>query len=66
MFGKFDITYCTNTECPIKDCKRHWKKLRELQKENNNEKVFVSMADFSGICRDYIVYLVDKLENNKC
>jgi len=47
-----DITYCTSTDCPSKDCK--------LKLLNNKfpPGTILSMADFSGVCRYYIGWLV--------
>lgn len=60
MFGKLDMTYCTNTDCPFKDCERYWKHIKELAKQGEK---YVSLADFSGVCREYISYLLNELEN---
>lgn len=49
-----DITYCSCVECLNKDCERHPSKLYTLK----NTQV-VSIADFSGVCRDYIAQVVD-------
>lgn len=63
MFGKLDMTYCSNVSCPFKDCERHWEHIKELAKQGEK---YVSLADFSGTCREYISYVLDKLENEKC
>ena len=51
-----DITYCSSTDCPSTDCK--------IKLCNNKFEVgdIISMADFSGVCRYYIGWLVDKIE----
>lgn len=49
-----DITYCSCVECVNKECERHPSKLYALK----NTQV-VSIADFSGVCRDYIGQVVD-------
>lgn len=51
-----DITFCTSADCPSKDCK--------IKVTNNKFKPgeIVSMADFSGVCRYYIGWLIDKIE----
>ena len=56
MFG----TYCSNVSCPFKDCERHWEHIKELAKQGEK---YVSLADFGGTCREYIDYVLDKLEN---
>ena len=50
-----DITYCINSDCPFKKCDRHFCRL-------HNKSGKVSIADFSGTCREYIDYLVTKVE----
>lgn len=49
-----DITYCNNESCPFEDCERHWKHLE-------GETGLAWFADYTGTCRRYIGYLVDKL-----
>lgn len=56
------ITYCANSVCPYEDCYKHLTKIKELDKEKNE---YVRMADFSGVCRKYIDYLVDELMGEK-
>ena len=58
-----DITYCTNVDCPFKECERYLDKASEAAILNGRG--YVSVSDFSGICRDYIGYLVDKVETKK-
>lgn len=52
-----EITYCTNVACPFNDCCKHPCKLEE---EKDVSK-YVRIADFSGVCRRYIGYLVDEI-----
>jgi hypothetical protein len=49
-----DITYCSCIVCVNKECERHLSNLLKLEKTQ-----VVSIADFSGVCRDYIGQLVD-------
>ena len=51
-----DITYCASADCPSTDCK--------IKLCNNKFKPgdIISMADFSGVCRFYIGWLVDEIE----
>lgn len=51
-----DITYCVSSDCPSMDCK--------IKVTNNKFKPgeIVSMADFSGVCRYYIGWLIDEIE----
>lgn len=62
-----DITYCSNTVCPFKECERYPDKISEAA---INGRGYVSVTDFSGVCRDYIGYLVDntynEVVNNGC
>ena len=52
-----DITYCTNKDCPFKKCERHYSKASRAALIGTG---YVSVADYSGVCREYIGYLVDK------
>lgn len=52
------ITYCVNSACPYEDCYKHLTKVNELDKEKNET---VRIADFSGVCRKYINYLIDEI-----
>ena len=47
-----DITYCSSTDCPSKECK--------IKVFNNTFAPgdLISMSDFSGVCRFYIGWLV--------
>lgn len=51
-----DITYCTSTDCPSKDCKV------KLLNNKFAPGTILSIADFSKVCRYYIGWLVDKVE----
>ena len=53
-----DITFCTNRKCERKGCMRHWDNYRGV-------KPYVSVSDFSDICRDYTGYLVGKIGTKK-
>lgn len=44
-----DITYCSNTLCPFKDCERHFK--------HAPRHGIVSLAALYTICRRYITWL---------
>ena len=50
-----DITYCASKDCPSKECR--------IKIGNNHFEPYeiISMADFSGVCRYYIGWLVDKI-----
>lgn len=54
-----DITYCASTDCPSTDCK--------IKLCNNKFKAgdIISMADFSGVCRFYIGWLVSEIEEEE-
>lgn len=61
------VTYCSNASCPFEDCEHHltrltsstWKPL--IRRDSR----YVSIADYSGICRRYIGYLVDYITKGK-
>lgn len=54
-----DITYCISTECPSTECK--------IKVTNNHftSDDLVSVADFSGVCRFYIGWIVSEVENDR-
>ena len=54
-----DITFCASADCPSKDCK-----IKVLNNKFQPGEI-VSMADFSGVCRYYIGYLIDKIEGEQ-
>ena len=45
-------TYCINNNCPFISCNKHLKRCRA-----NKRKICV--ANFDGVCREYISWLVD-------
>lgn len=51
-----DITYCASKDCPSTECK--------IKISNNHFEPHevISMADFSGVCRFYIGWLVSEIE----
>lgn len=49
-----DITYCSCVECINKECERHPCHLGKLK-----DTQAVSIANFGGVCRDYIAQVVD-------
>ncbi len=53
-----DITYCSYQGCPIKECERHPAVLKEVRRRNPG--AMVSLADFSGSCREYIRWLIEQ------
>ena len=53
------ITYCINNQCPFKECERHLSKISEAYID---KKGYVSVANYDGMCRKYISYLVDVAE----
>ena len=56
----YDITFCSYKDCPLTDCERHLINVKQPY-----PKGYISISDFSGICRDYIGYLVDEIEKEK-
>ena len=57
------VTYCTNTDCPYDDCYKHFSKVKEVKEKGVDN--YVNLADFSGVCRKYISYLVDNFFDEK-
>ena len=47
------MTYCINSECPFKDCEKH------ISKSRSKDKVYV--ANFDGICKRYIAYVLKEV-----
>ena len=52
-------TYCINANCPFTKCDKH---LHQLKK-NKCEDKYVKVAAFDSVCRDYIRYLIDIINN---
>ena len=48
------MTYCINSECPFRDCEKH------LSKSKSKGKVYV--ANFDGICKRYITWVLKECE----
>lgn len=55
-----DVTYCAATDCKDRTCERHPRVLEALRGSATMAGRPVSMADFSGTCRDYIRRLVEE------
>ena len=49
-------TYCINNNCPYTTCKKHLGQLKYNQSKNN-----IQIANYDGMCRKYISWLVDKI-----
>ena len=56
-----DVTYCASADCPSTECK--------IKLTNNKSKFepgeIISMADFSGMCRFYVGWLLTKIEDGE-
>lgn len=50
-----DIAYCTNSDCPFRDCKKHFSNLQ-------GKSGIVTIADFGGTCRRYISFITEILD----
>ena len=48
-----EVTYCTNDDCPFRDCARHFNNLYGRPRDE-----VVSTANLGGVCRRYIQWLV--------
>ena len=57
-----DTKYCANVDCPFNDCKRHWTRISELK---GTGVTHINLEDFSGVCRQYIGHLVDKIRKSE-
>ena len=53
----YDITFCCNKKCPFKDCERHLSQVKQPA-----PKGYISVANFDGVCRRYIGWLVNEVE----
>lgn len=54
-----DVTWCTSFDCPSKDCKIH------IRNCMANPGELVSMADFSGVCRYYVGWVLSEIEKGE-
>ncbi len=52
-------TYCINKECPFKSCEKHLKHCRAKKRK-------VLVANYDGVCREYISWLLDKYWREDC
>lgn len=57
----YDITYCANEACPFKDCERQLRRAKGFPPGTQ-----ISVSDFSGMCRRYISWLVDRERKKPC
>lgn len=53
-------TYCINTACPFTTCEKHLSKL----KPTKCKEAYVKVADYDGVCRDYISYVLNNIKEN--
>jgi len=56
-----DILYCSNIDCPFKKCEHHLSPLKKIKDKSQR----VRVANLSGVCRDYINYLLYEIERGK-
>lgn len=54
-----DITYCCANECPSKECRI------KITNNHFNAGGIISMADFAGVCRFYIGWVVREMEGEE-
>ena len=54
-----DITFCSSTDCPSTECK-----IKVLNNKFEPHEI-ISIADFSGVCRFYIGWLVTMIESEE-
>ena len=50
--------YCINTTCPFTICEKHLNKL----KPTKYKEAYVKVADYDGVCRDYISYVLNNIK----
>ena len=56
----YDVTYCAYKDCPFKDCESHL-----IHTKDFPVGTLASVADYSGTCRRYIGWLVDKVSKEE-
>ena len=54
-------TYCVNNNCPFKKCDKHLWQLKKVKDKSG----YVKVANFDGVCKDYLSYLLDEIEKEK-
>ena len=54
-----DITYCASTDCPSTECRIR------IKNTHFPPGTVISMADFSGVCRFYIGWVLSKIEDGE-
>ena len=57
-----DITWCTSPDCKEK-CKYHISNYVSKNPSPVRKKEMVSIADFSGVCREYIRQVLDEVKD---
>ena len=57
-----EMVYCTNTDCPFKKCAKHWEQLKDDSVDKNG---CANFANFGGVCRKYIGYILEVVESEK-
>ena len=56
----YDVTYCAYKDCPFKDCESHLTHTKRFPIGT-----MISVADYSGTCRRYIGWVVDKVSKEE-
>lgn len=56
----YDVTYCDNAGCPFKDCEIHLVHTKKFPVGT-----MISVANYSGTCRQYIGWLVDEVSKEE-
>lgn len=54
-------TYCVNVGCPFKECDKHLQQLKKVKDKNE----YVKIASLDSVCKDYLCYLLDEIEEGK-
>lgn len=55
-----EVTYCTNDDCPFRDCVRHFNNLYGRSRDE-----IVTAANLGGVCRRYIQWLVERVMDDE-
>lgn len=55
-----EITYCTCMNCPFEKCEKHLSHLKKYK----GQKMAVKVANFGGICKEYLAYVYDCVKEN--
>lgn len=55
-----EVTYCTNDDCPFRDCACHFRNLYGRPRDE-----IVTVANLGGVCRRCIQWLVERVMDDE-